>query len=474
MRSEVLVGDENPQFYTFNDNKMIIGSDETCDIVVSHNDVSRQHLIVVLENDNYYAMDRGSTNGSYLNEERLIPGRKVEFNTFFPIRLGTDILISLVSDEEITDSESSKIDIPIPVPKSQSQSQARASDDATRVISLKDLKSAKTETLVKKRTEVKKSIEAKKGPPKKKKGGFRIDKIHVIVGAMMAGAVYLNNPFKEKPVDQTAQLKADKKIKEQLKKTAPLAKKMARKKRDVPLRTLFSSFSSDLKCQTDIEKEACLILGKDVKQPWGAKESGTDIFLFVDEGPYLLEAVRILSEVGGRGAQMQQAAAPPPAFTPPPASAPIQNPSAAPAPNPSTVATPASPLPDSGISSGPTLPKPTNPGNEKEIIYNVIIPEHIKKKDVYELAVALFLSDAVNVDFSQNLLKGRQLLFGLFKNSGVELKLNAAMEIEAERLPGLKYLMVKRRFDAIRQEGMKVLSFTPEHYPFIYGDDLDI
>src|SRR5690606_19797388 len=100
MRLEILVGSDDPIIYPINSAKMTLGSAETCDVIISAEGISRRHLTVIAEDDQYFVIDQGSTNGSFINEERLVPGRRVEFTSFFPVRLGDNTLLSLISDDE--------------------------------------------------------------------------------------------------------------------------------------------------------------------------------------------------------------------------------------------------------------------------------------------------------------------------------------------------------------------------------------
>ena len=172
MRLEVLVGNSDPQIFPLNRPKILIGSHEGCDIILQADGVSRKHLIVTIEDDNYFVTDQGSVNGSFINDERLVPGRRVEFTSFFPVRIGDNILITLLSDEEASDigftSELNnfvKEEISKPAAK-PSTSYSSSLQDATRAISLKDLQQTKTENLIKKRTE---SLNKKKSSAQPKK-----------------------------------------------------------------------------------------------------------------------------------------------------------------------------------------------------------------------------------------------------------------------------------------------------------------
>ena len=51
--------------------RMIIGRDERCDLVVAERQVSRQHATITLEGDGYVLRDLGSKNGTFVNGQQL-------------------------------------------------------------------------------------------------------------------------------------------------------------------------------------------------------------------------------------------------------------------------------------------------------------------------------------------------------------------------------------------------------------------
>ena len=143
MRIEILVGSKDPITFPLNSSKLTIGTAETCDIVINAHGVSRKHILVTTENDKFFVTDQGSTNGTFINEERLTPGRKTEFTSFFPLRLGDGVLVSLLADEDFQ-----PYDEVFSVSLGNDESNR---DESTRVISLKSLNSVNTENLVKRR-----------------------------------------------------------------------------------------------------------------------------------------------------------------------------------------------------------------------------------------------------------------------------------------------------------------------------------
>lgn len=81
MRSGPSIG----QIYPLDKNEMVIGRDLTNDIVISDSEVSRRQARLFLQGANYLIEDLGSTNGTFVNGQRLMgsyvlrPGEIVTF-----------------------------------------------------------------------------------------------------------------------------------------------------------------------------------------------------------------------------------------------------------------------------------------------------------------------------------------------------------------------------------------------------------
>ncbi len=100
MRIEVAIEGQEPTVHRLNKEKTLLGSSAECDVVVDAEGISRKHLIIVAQEDQFYVLDQGSKNGTFINEDRLVPGQRAEFTSFFPVRLGGLVVVSLLSDEE--------------------------------------------------------------------------------------------------------------------------------------------------------------------------------------------------------------------------------------------------------------------------------------------------------------------------------------------------------------------------------------
>lgn len=100
MKLEISVEGQEPLIHKIKSQKTLIGSGADCDVVLQADGISRKHAVIHMEGDKYFVIDQGSTNGSFINEERLTPGSKALFTTFFPVKLGFHVTITLMDDDD--------------------------------------------------------------------------------------------------------------------------------------------------------------------------------------------------------------------------------------------------------------------------------------------------------------------------------------------------------------------------------------
>jgi len=281
MRIEILVDNEEPRIYPLDRPKIVVGNHESCDIVIEHKGISRKHLVLTVKDDRYYVADQGSTNGSYINEHRLVPGSSTEFTSFFPVRLGDDVLMTLLSDEEAEDlgPESSFNTQKIEVPQER--------DESTRVISLKDLNKSSTSGLVQKRSEtVTRRKAVKQAPPPKKKTAASNSTMAVIVIAIIVGAAYVQFVLNKNGRVET---KIEK---------LPVAKIPVIDNRpilrveesELPSAEKILAAAKDPKCTSDIEKYLCVTLPLIYQEKWGTVQIDNSTVMIADGSKYAQQA----------------------------------------------------------------------------------------------------------------------------------------------------------------------------------------
>lgn len=298
MRLEVLaVNSGDVQIYPLNRPKIIIGSGDVCDIVLSVEGVSRKHVIVSTENDQFYVADQGSTNGTYINEERLQPGKRVEFTSFFPVRLGEHVLLTLLSDEDsngldFSDFNKNKNDASSPSIKVSGGDRT----DATRTVSLNELNQTKTQSLVKKRKEIQKTRQA--GPPPRSKAKEKSqDKSRMLLAKLMAivlvgGAFYYTVFMKEKPIEEDPTVAKVGEVKVATPEEIAAVqgpKYVLPESEKTPYENLIA-VTKDLRCVSDVEKYLCENVMGAKENPWGAAQIKLTLNIVVDGTTFLEDA----------------------------------------------------------------------------------------------------------------------------------------------------------------------------------------
>lgn len=289
MRIEVTIGNQTPKYYSILKKRILFGNDPTCDIKIDDPDISRKHILLVVEKEGFYVLDQGSTNGSYLNEEPLIPGSRVEFTTYFPVRLGTNVLISLVENEDGNDDVNAAI-IEAAIKKVDTIPVAEAPPERTEKTashSLKVLKGVNTEALVTKRNALrKKTVSSKKGFKKNLKvfGNF----------LLIGGVLFMGYRGYESYEEKSAAVEIP-----SLKKTVDLKSKVVNPEvveKKLPIdKTAIMELLDKPKCTTSLEKLLCeLNLEKDV-HPEGAVEDAQAMYVFVNGLKYFREAKDLLT-----------------------------------------------------------------------------------------------------------------------------------------------------------------------------------
>ena len=74
----------------------IIGRGGSCDVVIDHDSISRQHCKVELVNGEFLITDLNSKNGVILDEKKLEPRKPTVYHSFLVFMLGvTEVQVTL-------------------------------------------------------------------------------------------------------------------------------------------------------------------------------------------------------------------------------------------------------------------------------------------------------------------------------------------------------------------------------------------
>ena len=306
MRIEILVGNsEEPLIFPLNKPKLTLGSGETCDIIVDAQNISRKHVQILCEGDSFYVVDQGSTNGTFINEERLVPGRRTEFTSFFPVRLGDLVLITLLSDEESEIEENSTLAFPQSKIPEVPSSKTRSAEDRTQMVSLADLRKAKTSDLVTRREQIVKKKTVSKTPDKKaiaksKRAADKkwMQKIQLSVLLLVGAAAYVNFYVFDKKVDTVSKMGEEIAIDQKTKpveENKPVEVPVLIAENELYSREKVQNLLTDIKCTLDIEKYLCGKIYENSLGQFGTIQVGTMLFILSDGQFFHDEAKKLLA-----------------------------------------------------------------------------------------------------------------------------------------------------------------------------------
>ena len=79
--------------HTFDKKEIVVGRGNDCDLRIVAEGISRRHARIYREADRIMIEDLGSSNGTFINEEKI---QKTEFTTFFPAVLGYGVVLTLL------------------------------------------------------------------------------------------------------------------------------------------------------------------------------------------------------------------------------------------------------------------------------------------------------------------------------------------------------------------------------------------
>lgn len=101
MKIEVTQASGKKEIFSFsNEGFITVGRSKKCDICLEGEAVSRDHLHIYFKEGEIVIEDQGSTNGVFKDEQKIPAFEPVEFSTLFPVKVGENSFLSLLSIEE--------------------------------------------------------------------------------------------------------------------------------------------------------------------------------------------------------------------------------------------------------------------------------------------------------------------------------------------------------------------------------------
>lgn len=143
------------QRYEIKGNKCVIGRSKNTDLQIDRDGMSRKHLEVEWDGKEFYVTDLNSTNGVYVNSERIPAGARTLYKNFLPLEIADKITIFVYSDEQVAAEEFKKeMDMPAASPMRESTTSSNASSSNTRTMRME--RSSSTSSSGKKSSQEKK------------------------------------------------------------------------------------------------------------------------------------------------------------------------------------------------------------------------------------------------------------------------------------------------------------------------------
>lgn len=155
MRLEVQIGESEPVIYLISNQDVYIGSKDSNDIVIKSSEISGKHVKISGQENTWFITDMGSTNGTFINEERLVPGRRTEFPLNETVTLANQVSLKILAKVA---GEKNPKDIDLKGPTTQAVPEGNkaqlSNSDKTRVISLKEMQKAQKAREIKRKQKI--------------------------------------------------------------------------------------------------------------------------------------------------------------------------------------------------------------------------------------------------------------------------------------------------------------------------------
>lgn len=202
----VTVGDAEPLIYNLSLSEITIGSSPLANVVLAEKDISKKHLKLISIDGKWTIADQGSTNGTFLEDKQLVPGKKTEFVEGLEVRLGTATYLSLVAVAPAGKIHELKI--------AAAEEVGRIDQDKTTRISIEQLKAAEMEAAAKKKAQ-QLALKRREAAEKAKADKARMKRTLIILGIILGVGIGLNKYWNKKRLaEQKKQTNIIKKMKD--------------------------------------------------------------------------------------------------------------------------------------------------------------------------------------------------------------------------------------------------------------------
>ncbi len=286
MYLEVLIDSQKPVIYKLNKPEIYIGSLMTNDIAIGFIGISRKHLKILVKDKSCFAIDQGSTNGSYIGKSKMAPGKRFEFSPLEPIRLGEKVFLTLLFEKG-----EQTVDLNNP---SEAVAKTISESEKTKVISLKELEAAK----IKKNVSKRKIVHAQKTQETKRKKEEKesFNQVTKMVGILLVGAIVINYAWIMYSERLITKIYPKKEIAKEIL-FEGVDEEGAYK---IPPDNLIPSYEmpihlASVKCRLNEEKHFCERIPGLKKQPSGVLQVDSNLILFIDEKDWEKTARDVLS-----------------------------------------------------------------------------------------------------------------------------------------------------------------------------------
>lgn len=237
MQVEIIFPNQSIKIYQINKEQFTIGRSKTCDISLSEDGISRQHMFVEQKSNIIYVKDLKSTNGIYLNNEKIPADCPIQYMEIFDLRIGP-LVISIKADTDEKNKSDSSATKNIPPT-------FKAPEKSKKSVIVKDKK-----VVLKSKTEP-----------------------QVLVFAFLIVCYFGYDYFSKKRKNEKSTHTTSEQKELSIKDTPPLLIELLNKK----------------KCQDEMEKNLCKLIGYSFQNRDGIIIRGDEVYLFMDFEKHALD-----------------------------------------------------------------------------------------------------------------------------------------------------------------------------------------